>query len=178
MGHGMRTGRALGDREQTVAAFVARALGCEATRVVRVDAFATNTVYAVDADGRRFVVKASRMHEGSVEKFDLWAKSRNWVSGIQGLTDPQTLEKATLRQNQLSRPVLRRGGESNLASLSRPVCRRSKVVYIGTRRHRGDARLCRRWALYRREDTPRLRQILRATIRATKCDKLSEEVSS
>jgi aminoglycoside phosphotransferase (APT) family kinase protein len=63
MGHGMRTGRALGDREQTVAAFVARALGCEATRVVRVDAFATNAVYAVDADGRRFVVKASRMHE-------------------------------------------------------------------------------------------------------------------
>ena len=25
---------------------------------------------------------------GSVAKFDFWAKSKNWVSGIQGLTDP------------------------------------------------------------------------------------------
>src|SRR5215467_4710998 len=38
--------------------------------------------------------------EGSVAKFDFWAKSKNWVSGIQRLTDSQTLEKATLRQNQ------------------------------------------------------------------------------
>src|SRR5215468_12511826 len=36
---------------------------------------------------------------GSVAKFDFWAKSKNWVSGIQRLTDSQTLEKATLRQN-------------------------------------------------------------------------------
>jgi len=41
----MRRGRALGEREQAVAAFVARELGCEATRVVRVDAFATNAVH-------------------------------------------------------------------------------------------------------------------------------------
>jgi len=40
------------------------------------------------------------VRKGSVAKFDFWAKSRNWVSGIQGLTDPQTLEKATLRQNR------------------------------------------------------------------------------
>jgi hypothetical protein len=59
----MRKGRALGDREQAVAAFVASELGCKASRVVRVDAFATNVVYAVDADGRRFVVKASMLHE-------------------------------------------------------------------------------------------------------------------
>ena len=59
----MRKDRALGDREQAVAAFVARELGCQATRVARVDAFATNAVYAVDADGRRFVVKVSSMHE-------------------------------------------------------------------------------------------------------------------
>jgi len=59
----MRKGRALGDREQAVAAFVASELGCEATRVVRVDAFATNTVYEVSADGRRFVVKASLRHD-------------------------------------------------------------------------------------------------------------------
>jgi len=37
--------------------------------------------------------------EGSVAKFDFWAKSKNRVSGIQWLTDSQTLEKATLRQN-------------------------------------------------------------------------------
>jgi hypothetical protein len=42
---------------------VASELGCEATRVVRVDAFATNAVYAVDADGRQFVVKASMLHD-------------------------------------------------------------------------------------------------------------------
>src|SRR5262249_25528329 len=36
---------------------------------------------------------------GSVAKFDFWAKSKNWVSGFQRLTDSQTLEKATLRQN-------------------------------------------------------------------------------
>jgi hypothetical protein len=36
-------------------------------------------------------------------------------------------------------------GESNLASLSRPVCRRSKMVATGTRRPRRGARLCRRW---------------------------------
>ena len=41
----MCKGSALGDREQAVAAFVASELGCEATRVVRVDAFATNAVY-------------------------------------------------------------------------------------------------------------------------------------
>jgi IS1 family transposase len=37
---------------------------------------------------------------GSVAKFDFWAKSKNLVSGIQGLTDSKTLEKATVRQNQ------------------------------------------------------------------------------
>ena len=79
MGHGMRTGRALGDREQTVAAFVARTLGCEATRVVRVDAFATNAVYAVDADGCRFVVKASRMHEAV--RAEAWACARGAAAG-------------------------------------------------------------------------------------------------
>ncbi len=75
----MRQGRALGDREQAVAAFVARELGCEATRVVRVDAFATNTVYAVDADGRRFVVKASRMHEAV--RAEAWACARGAAAG-------------------------------------------------------------------------------------------------
>src|SRR4029453_18331828 len=75
----MRKGRALGDREQAVAAFVASELGCEATRVVRVDAFATNAVYAVDADGRRFVVKASMLHEAL--RAEAWACARGADAG-------------------------------------------------------------------------------------------------
>jgi hypothetical protein len=79
MGDVMRTGRALGDREQAVAAFVARELGCEATRVVRVEAFATNAVYAVDADGRQFVVKASMLHEAV--RAEVWACARGAGAG-------------------------------------------------------------------------------------------------
>jgi len=75
----MRKGRALGDREQAVAAFVASELGCEATRVVRVDAFATNAVYAVDADGRRFVVKASMLHDAL--RAEAWACARGAGAG-------------------------------------------------------------------------------------------------
>src|SRR5262249_26518133 len=52
------------------------------------------------------------------------------------------------------------------------VCRRSKKMSMGLRRHRKGSRLCRRCALPRRRDTPRLRQILHAT----KCDKLSGAV--
>jgi len=44
------------------------------------------------------------------------------------------------------------------------------MVSMGTRRPRRGSRLCRRWALQRRGDTPRLHQILRAT----KGDKLSD----
>src|SRR5262245_14422994 len=75
----MRQGRALGDREQAVAAFVARELGCEATRVVRVDAFVTNAVYEVDADGGRFVVKASMLHEAV--RAEAWACARGADAG-------------------------------------------------------------------------------------------------
>src|SRR5438094_2910971 len=75
----MRKGRTFGDREQAVAAFVASELGCEATRVVRVAAFATNAVYEVDADGRRFVVKASRMHDAV--RAEAWACARGADAG-------------------------------------------------------------------------------------------------
>src|SRR5258706_4913114 len=75
----MRKGRALGDREQAVAGFVASELGCEATWVVRVDAFATNAVYAVDADGRQFVVKASMLHEAL--RAEAWACARGADAG-------------------------------------------------------------------------------------------------
>jgi catechol 2,3-dioxygenase-like lactoylglutathione lyase family enzyme len=50
------------------------------------------------------------------------------------------------------------------------VCRRSKTMSMGLRRPRKGSRLCRRCALPRRSDTPRLRQILPAT----KCDTLSD----
>src|SRR5262249_46662525 len=36
-----------------------------------------------------------------------------------------------LDEGKLSRPVLRRGGESNIASLSRPVCSSAKPCEIG-----------------------------------------------
>ena len=75
----MRQGRALGDREQAVAAFVASALGYEATRVVRVAAFATNAVYEVDADGHQFVVKASMLHEAL--RAEAWACARGADAG-------------------------------------------------------------------------------------------------
>src|SRR4030095_11867853 len=54
------------------------------------------------------------------------------------------------------------------------VCRRSKLMSMGLRRHRKGSRLCRRCALPRGRDTPRLRQILHAT----KCDKLSDFYST
>lgn len=76
----MRKGRALGDREQAVAAFVASELGCEATWVVRVAAFATNAVYEVDADGRRFVVKASMLHDAL--RAEAWACARGADAGF------------------------------------------------------------------------------------------------
>jgi len=44
------------------------------------------------------------------------------------------------------------------------------MVAMGTRRPRSGLRLCRRWALHRRGNRPRLREIWRAT----NCDKLSE----
>jgi aminoglycoside phosphotransferase (APT) family kinase protein len=75
----MREGTTLGVREQAVAAFVAGELDCETTRVVRVDAFVTNAVYAVDADGRRFVVKASMLHDSL--RAEVWACARGADAG-------------------------------------------------------------------------------------------------
>src|SRR5215468_12498577 len=75
----MRNGRALGDREQAVAAFVANELGYETTRVVQVDAFATNAVYEVDAHGRHFVVKASMLHDAL--RAEAWACARGADAG-------------------------------------------------------------------------------------------------
>src|SRR2546422_4892253 len=52
----------------------------------------------------------------------------------------------------------------------RAVCRRSKMVAIGTRSARRGSRLCRRWAPKWREEG----QLLGQYLRATKCDKLSD----
>jgi len=51
------------------------------------------------------------------------------------------------------------------------VCRRSKMMAMGTRRPRRGSRLCRRWALQWSEDG----QLLGQYLRATKVDKLSEQ---
>lgn len=53
------------NRDHEIAAFVKSQLDLEPTRVARLDAFATNEVYEVDAGERRFVVKASPMADAS-----------------------------------------------------------------------------------------------------------------
>ena len=100
----MRQGRALGDCEQAVAAFVARELGCEATRVVRVDAFATNAVYEVDADGRRCVVKVAMLH--NAVRAETWACAR---SADAGCAAPAILGRGRLStDDRLSAFIMRR----------------------------------------------------------------------
>ncbi len=75
----MGQSRVLGDREQAVAAFVASELGYAATRVVRIDAFATNAVYEVDAGGQQFVVKASMLPDAL--RAEAWACARGADAG-------------------------------------------------------------------------------------------------
>jgi len=65
--------------EHAVAAFVSRELGCDATRVVRLEAFATNAVYEVDTSERRLVVKASGLH-GAL-RAEAWACTRGAAAG-------------------------------------------------------------------------------------------------
>src|SRR5882724_9367749 len=66
----------------------------------------------------RHIQHDSGAHTGSVAKFDFGAKSQNWVSGIQWLTDANTLEKATLRQNR-RKPSF---ASENLSRLLPPDC--------------------------------------------------------
>src|SRR5262245_28116430 len=70
----MRKLGAFGDEERAIAALVASELGCEVTRVVRADAFATNAAYEVDAGRLRFVVKTSAMHDAI--RAEAWASAR------------------------------------------------------------------------------------------------------
>jgi aminoglycoside phosphotransferase (APT) family kinase protein len=65
--------------EAAVAAFVVEQLGCEATAVRRMRAFATNAVYEVEAGGHRLVVKASRTHDAL--RGEVWAGRQGLVAG-------------------------------------------------------------------------------------------------
>jgi len=65
--------------ERAVTAFVTTALGSDATRIERFDAFATNAVFAIDAGERRFVVKASALHDAL--RGEAWACARGADAG-------------------------------------------------------------------------------------------------
>jgi aminoglycoside phosphotransferase (APT) family kinase protein len=65
--------------EKAVADFVASELGCGAGRVVKLDAFAGNAVYDVDADGGRFIVKASTSRDAL--RAEAWACARGAAAG-------------------------------------------------------------------------------------------------
>jgi aminoglycoside phosphotransferase (APT) family kinase protein len=65
--------------EAAVAAFVVEHLGCQATAVQRVRAFATNAVYKVEAGEHRLVVKASAMHDAL--RGEAWACGQGLGAG-------------------------------------------------------------------------------------------------
>lgn len=62
-----------------IAAFVESKLGCRPTRVARLDAFATNTVYEVDAGEQRFLLKASKRSDAL--RAEMWACARGAEAG-------------------------------------------------------------------------------------------------
>jgi aminoglycoside phosphotransferase (APT) family kinase protein len=65
--------------EAAVAAFVVEHLGCQASVLQRLRAFAINAVYEVEAGGRRLVVKASPMHDAL--RGEVWACGRGLHAG-------------------------------------------------------------------------------------------------
>jgi aminoglycoside phosphotransferase (APT) family kinase protein len=65
--------------EAAVAAFVVEHLGCRASALQRVHAFATNAVYKVEAGGHRLVVKASPMHDAL--RGEVWACGQGLGAG-------------------------------------------------------------------------------------------------
>jgi len=67
------------DREHIVAGFVATALGRDVARVRRLDAFATNEVYEVDAGAERLIVKATT-HDAL--RAEAWACARGRRAGF------------------------------------------------------------------------------------------------
>jgi aminoglycoside phosphotransferase (APT) family kinase protein len=77
--------------EQAVADFVASELGCQASRVVKLDAFAGNAVYEVDADEGRFIVKASTSRDAL--RAEAWACARGAAAGC---TAPAIIRRGCL----------------------------------------------------------------------------------
>jgi aminoglycoside phosphotransferase (APT) family kinase protein len=77
--------------EQAVADFVASELGCQASRVVKLDAFAGNAVYEVDADEGRFIVKASTSRHAL--RAEAWACARGAAAGC---TAPAIIRRGCL----------------------------------------------------------------------------------
>jgi Ser/Thr protein kinase RdoA (MazF antagonist) len=65
--------------DHAVVAFVAGELGCGVGRHTRVDAFAANVVYEVDAGGRQLFVKASPSHDSL--RAEAWACARSADAG-------------------------------------------------------------------------------------------------
>jgi aminoglycoside phosphotransferase (APT) family kinase protein len=74
---------------------VASELGCEAARVVRLAAFPTNAVYEVHADERRFIVKASTLHDAL--RAEAWACAR---AAHAGLAVPAVLGRGRVRTDR------------------------------------------------------------------------------
>lgn len=72
--------RRSGALERAVADFVASELGCQVGRVVKLDAFAGNAVYEVDADEGRFIVKASTSRDAL--RAEAWACARGAAAGF------------------------------------------------------------------------------------------------
>jgi aminoglycoside phosphotransferase (APT) family kinase protein len=65
---------------EAVAEFVANELGCQASRVVQLDAFPGNVVYEVDAGGRGFIVKGSTNQDAL--RAEAWACARAAAVGF------------------------------------------------------------------------------------------------
>jgi aminoglycoside phosphotransferase (APT) family kinase protein len=66
--------------EHEIALFIATNLGRQTTRIARTEAFATNAVYEVDVDGRRFMLKASSNRDAL--RAEAWACARAYAAGF------------------------------------------------------------------------------------------------
>lgn len=66
--------------DHEIAAFIAAKLGRQITRIARTEAFATNVVYEVDVDDRRFMLKASANRDAL--RAEAWACARAYAAGF------------------------------------------------------------------------------------------------
>ncbi|OMC57467.1 hypothetical protein A5747_03655 [Mycobacterium sp. IS-836] len=98
--------------ERAVAGFMARQLGCRPDRVIRVDSFATNAVYEVDAGGRRFVVKASTGNDALAA--EAWACARGAEAGC-GAPEILALARLSAKDSMSALAMSRVPGEPVVA---------------------------------------------------------------